>query len=102
MKNKIQKGINDFQFYIATNKQASEYETVAKSIINYIKRISYRDNNIAKTLQTLTIQDSKKRMPILKMSNVTDQSIVTKESKQNTKPCLTKLLKELTNIIKHV
>ena len=80
--NKTQKGINDFQFYIGTNKQASEYKIAAEFIINYIKQTFDRDNDIAETLWTLTIQDTNKWMPILKMSNATDQAIVTRENKQ--------------------
>ena len=48
--NKTQKGINDFQFYIGTNKQASEYKIAAEFIINYIKQTFDRDNDIAETL----------------------------------------------------
>ena len=33
---KPQRGINDYHFYIGTNKQASEYKTAAEFIINYI------------------------------------------------------------------
>ena len=80
--NKSQKGINDFQFYIGTNQQASEYETAAEFIINYIQRTFDRGNNIPKTLQTLTVQDSNKWMSILKMSNATDQSMVTRKNEQ--------------------
>ena len=36
--NKARKGINDYQFYIGTNKQSAEYEIAAEFIINFIKR----------------------------------------------------------------
>ena len=80
--NKPWKEINDHQFYIGTNKQALEYETAAEFIINYIKRTFDRGNNIAETLRTLTIQETKDWMPIQKMSNAIDQAIATRENKQ--------------------
>ena len=55
-----------------TNKQASEYETAAEFIINYIKWTIDRGNDIAETLQTLTIHDTNKWMSISKMSNAID------------------------------
>ena len=80
--NKTQKEINDLQFYIGTNKQALEYKAAAELIINCIKRKFDRGNDEAETLQTLKIQDFNKWMPILKMSNETYQTVVTRGNKR--------------------
>ena len=79
---KQKKGINDYQFYIGTNKQASEYENASEFMINYIKRTFDRGNDIAETLRTLTMQETEKWMPILKMSSANDESIKTRENRQ--------------------
>ena len=79
---KQKKTINDYQFYIGTNKQASEFENASEFIINYIKRTFDRGNDIAETLRTLNPQETDDWMPILKISNANDE-----ETKQNlTKP----------------
>ena len=57
---KQKKGINDYQFYIGTNKQASEYETASEFVINYIKWTFDQGNDIAETLRTLSIQETEK------------------------------------------
>ena len=41
------KSIIDYQFYIGTNKQASEYENASDFMINYIKKTFDRGNDIA-------------------------------------------------------
>ena len=80
--NKQKKGINNYQFYIGTNKQASEYEAAAEFLINYIKRTFDCRNNIAKTLRTLQKQETDNWKPILKKSNADEQEIIAAENKQ--------------------
>ena len=43
-------------------------------------------NDITETLKTLNTQETKNWMPILKMSNLDEQEIITREN-WNTKPC---------------
>ena len=77
---KQKKGINDYQFYIGINKQASEYETASEFVINYIKRTFNHGNDIAKMLRTLSIQETEKWMPVLKMSTVNEETIRAREN----------------------
>ena len=79
---KKKKGINNYQFYIGTNKQASKYETASEFVINYIKWTFDCRNDIAKTLRTMSIQETDKWMPILKMSTATEEAIRTRENQQ--------------------
>ena len=81
--NKPKKEIKDYQFYIETNKQATEYEIAAKFIINYIKRTFKMGNDIAKTLRTLTIQNTNEWMPKLKGSKAEDEETKLLENAQN-------------------
>ena len=80
--NKSKKGINDYQFYIRTNKQAAEYEIAAEFIINFIKRTFDRGNNIAETLRTLTLQKTSAWMAKLNMSTSDDENIKILENRQ--------------------
>ena len=68
--NKTKKGINNYQFYIGTNKKAAEYQIAAELIISFIKRTFERGNDIAETLQTLTIHSISMLMPKLKTSKL--------------------------------
>jgi len=79
---KQKKTINDYQFYIGTNKQASEFENASEFIINYIKRTFDRGNDIAETLRTLSLQNTERWMPSLKMSNAMDNETKIREDKQ--------------------
>ena len=79
---KSKKSINNQIFQIGTNKQASEYETTAEFVINYIKRTFEHGNDIAETLQTLKNQNTESWMPSLKMSVAIDQTIQSRENKQ--------------------
>ena len=81
--NKPKRGIADYEFNIGTNKQATEYEIASKFIINYIKQTFEMGNNIAETLQTLTIQNTDKWMPKLKGSKVKDAETKLLENTQN-------------------
>ena len=69
-------------FYIGTSKQASDYEVTSEFIINYIKRTFQHGNNIAKSLQTLTLHDTEKWKPCLKASKAEDKDIAKLENRQ--------------------
>ena len=98
---KQKKGINDYQFYIGTNKQASEYETASKFVINYIKRTFDRGNDIAETLRTLNIQETEKWMPELKISTSTKETIKTRENRQYKLEYKAKLDKAIKRVDKY-
>ena len=79
---KSKKAIFDYQFYIGTNKKASEYENAVEFMINYIKRTFDCGNEIAETLRTLKTQNTDNWMPTLKMSIAKDQELVKRENRQ--------------------
>ena len=79
---KQKKTINNYQFFIGTNKQASEFENALEFIINYIKHTFDRGNDITKTLRTLKMQETNHWMPTLKMSNSIDDEIKSRENWQ--------------------
>ena len=81
--NKTKKETNNYLFYISTNKQAAEYKIASEFIINFIKRIFDRGNDIAGTLQTLTIQDTSMWMPKFKMGKSEDKDTKKTENRQN-------------------
>ena len=80
--NRTKKGINDYQFYIGTNKQVAEYEIVAEFIIYFIKRTFDRGNDSVETLQTLTLQDTSVWMPKFNMSKSDNEDIKIIENRQ--------------------
>ena len=73
--NKLKKGINNYQFYIGTNKQAGKYEIAAEIIID-------RGNVIMETLRTLKLQDTNAWMPKLNMSTSDDINVKIHENRQ--------------------
>ena len=79
---KQKRTINDYQFFIGTNKQASEFENASEFIINYIKRTFERGNDIAESLRTLKLHETDNWMPTLKMSNSNDKEIKMRENRQ--------------------
>ena len=76
------KGIDEYNFYIGTSKQASDYEVTSEFIINYIKRTFQHGNDIAESLRTLTLIDTEKWKPNLKASKVDDENIAKLENRQ--------------------
>ena len=79
---KSKKSITDYQFYVGTNNQASEYENASEFMINYIKRTFDRRNDIADALRTLKTQNTDNWMPTLKMSITKDKELVKRENRQ--------------------
>ena len=68
MQNQKKKNIEDYVFYLGTSKQASDYETSAKYILNHIKMTFERGNDIAESLLTLTKMNTKGWEPKLEFS----------------------------------
>ena len=75
-------GIEDYLFYVGTSKQASDFEISSEFIINYIKQTFKRGNNIAESLQTLSLQDTDKWKPKQEDSKETDKKKRDNENKQ--------------------
>ena len=76
------KGIDEYNFYIGTSKQASDFEVTSKFIINYIKRTFQHGNDIAESLRTLTLKDMNEWRPALKMSSANDEETAKLENRQ--------------------
>ena len=76
------KGIDDYNFYLGTSKQASDYEVTSEFIINYIKRTFQRGNDIAESLRTLSLHDTEKWKPSLTASKAEDEDIAKLENRQ--------------------
>ena len=80
--NRRNRSIEDYIFYLGTNKQASDYEVSSEFILNYIKRTFERGNNIAESLRTLTKLDTKSWRPKLQTSKAKNATIRETENKQ--------------------
>jgi hypothetical protein len=72
---KKKKLIINYYCYFGSTKQASDYTTKTKFIINHIKKTFHCRNNIAKTIRTLQLQDTKQRRPKLQKSEAEDKMI---------------------------
>ena len=66
------KTIEDYVFYIGSNRQASDYEITVEFILNYIK-MTYQDgNDIAESLKKETKANADAWSPTLKFSASSD------------------------------
>ena len=62
---KKKKNVEDYVYYVGSNKQASDFETTNEFMINYIKRTYTRGNDIAEALRNLeepVIEDWKPKL----------------------------------------
>jgi hypothetical protein len=66
--------MEDYFFYVGSSKQASDYETTAKFLINYIQRTFNDGCNVAVSLQKLQEIDMDEWAPPLKVSNAADET----------------------------
>ena len=69
MATKQKKTMEDYYFYIGSSKQASDYKTTAKFLINYIQQTLEDGHNVAVLLQTLQEIDTTKWAPMLQVSD---------------------------------
>ena len=54
------KSIEDYVFYIGSQKQVADFETTNTFVINYIKKACICENDISKSLRLLIISDTEK------------------------------------------
>ena len=56
-KKETKKSVNDYNYYLGSAKQASNYETTTKFLINYIVKTFEYGNNISQALRELEYPD---------------------------------------------
>ena len=66
------KTIGDYQYYIGSSKQASDYETTTAYLINHIQKTFAYGKDIAKALENLTPYDMTKHQPVIRVSKSQD------------------------------
>jgi hypothetical protein len=82
-KKEIKKSVNDYNYYLGSAKQASDYETTTKFLINYIKKtFDYGSDSIGQALKELKEVDTNPWKPTLNQSSDTDSAIQAIENKQ--------------------
>ena len=54
---KKKKTLEDYYFYVGSDKQASNFESTYKFMVNYIKRTYTRGNDVAESLRKLEAPD---------------------------------------------
>ncbi|KAG7371066.1 reverse transcriptase RNA-dependent DNA polymerase [Nitzschia inconspicua] len=76
------KSIEDYVFYLGSAKQASDYETTARYVINHITKEFDQGQDIGEALEELKEVDQSKWEPKLKYSKATDPDKKAAENKQ--------------------
>mmetsp|Transcript_27248 Transcript_27248/g.38543 ORF Transcript_27248/g.38543 Transcript_27248/m.38543 type:complete len:153 (-) Transcript_27248:24-482(-) len=76
------KTINDYYFYVGSNRQASDYETTIEYIVNHIKKTFDEGNDVAEALRTLQAPNTDKWKPTLYASREPDPDMKTLQNKQ--------------------
>ena len=71
---KKKKTVEDYYFYVGSNKQASDYQTTAEFVVNHIKKTFDRGNDVAESLRTLKPQDTTVWEPTLQISSANDET----------------------------
>ena len=76
------KSVGDYVFYLGSSKQASDYETTAEYLINYIQETFDYGQDIAESLSTLEDVDLSVYKPKLEVSSSKDDNKREAEDKQ--------------------
>lgn len=74
--------ITDFNYYLGSAKQASDYETTTEFLINYIKKLYDYGNDIGSALETLVPLDTTQWKPRMRVSTEDDEATRTAENRQ--------------------
>jgi hypothetical protein len=67
-KKEIKKSVNDYNYYLGSAKQASDYEMITKFLINYIIKTFKYGNNIGQALRELEYPDPDSWKPTMQQS----------------------------------
>jgi hypothetical protein len=76
------KTLSDYQYYLGSAKQASDYEKTTEFLINYIRKTFTFGNDIGTALEELQPYDMTPHHPTLMASNSTDVKTKEAEDKQ--------------------
>ena len=81
-KMKKKKTLEDYYFYVGSDKQASDFETTYEFMVNHIKRTYVRGNDIAETLRNLKSPDVNMWKPSLQVSLSADTDDEKRKNRQ--------------------
>eukprot|EP00978_Attheya_sp_CCMP212_P012569 scaffold31431_cov54-Attheya_sp.AAC.1 len=76
------KTIADYNYYIGSSKQESDYEITTEFVINHIKKTFEYGHNIRTALKLLELMDKLKDKPKLAVSKDSDANTKIQEQKQ--------------------
>ncbi|KAI2506113.1 Reverse transcriptase (RNA-dependent DNA polymerase) [Fragilaria crotonensis] len=74
--------VTDYNYYLGSSKQASDYETTTEFLINHIKKLYDYGNDIGSALEKLESIDTTAWKPSMQVSGETDEEIRAIENKQ--------------------
>ena len=74
--------VNDYNYYLGSAQQASDYETTTEFLINHIKKLYEFGNDIGTALEELTELDLAKYKPTMASSKDSDEEIKALENEQ--------------------
>ena len=74
--------IQVYTFYIGSNKQASDFHTVSKFVINHIHKMFTNGNDIADALEQNKVADVNSWSPMLKVSTSQDSAVKDHENEE--------------------
>jgi len=81
-KQDVKKTINDYNYYIGSAKQASDYGTTTEFLINHIKKTFSYGTDIGQALETLQEIDTYSWKPTMKVTKKTETAEKEAEEKQ--------------------
>ena len=76
------KTIEDYYFYVGSNKQASDFEITSEFVINHIKKTFERGNDVSESLRLLQKMDTETWKPVLMVSEESNKTLAAREDKQ--------------------
>ena len=79
---KKKKSIEDYFFYVGSSKQASDFETTAEFLVNYVKKTFDSGHDIAEALRTHEPVDTEVWKPTLSFSSESDDTVKKQEDRQ--------------------
>ena len=74
---------NKYIFYIGSSRQSADYTTTSQYLINNVKKIYQRGNNISEALRLLKRPDTTDQEPTLAVSSSADTAVKERKDKEN-------------------
>ena len=81
-KNGESKSLEDYEFYIGSSKQASDFEVTTKFIINHTQETFDSGKDIAEALRMMNGQNTSKWKPTLSVSTSEDEHVRDRENRE--------------------